>query len=224
MDGSKILTTTNRTKLKTLPKRGDYSTGTIYKILDDAFVCHIGFASEGQTFVLPVAYGRGGNKIYFHGGKGSRLFKTIRTGVEICITVTVIDGLVLAKSAFHHSVNYRSVVIFGKTEELQTAGEKINGLKIIMEHLLPGRWDDTRTPSEKELNATMVLSVNLDEASSKIRTGPPVEEEQDTMLNLWSGVIPIKMKPGKPIPAPGLNEGINVPGYIIDYIKRVETF
>lgn len=221
MEKSKNFSPTGRTKLRTIPQRGDYSAETIYKILDDSFICHVGFSFENQPFVIPVAFGRKDNKIYFHGGKGSRLFKTIKHDTEICITVTIVDGLVLAKSAFHHSVNYRSVVIFGKAEELISGESKLQALEIIMDHLLPGRWKDVRNPNEKELNATTVLSLNLDEASAKIRTGPPNEEVDDLNLNIWSGVIPFNLKPGNPVPVEDLNQNLKEPDYISDYIKQV---
>ncbi len=161
-----------RVKVKVLPKRGHFEKETIYKILDDSFVCHIGFVADGSPVVIPVVYGRKDDKIFFHGGKGSRLLKTVKKGEDICITVTLLDGFVLARSAFHHSVNYRSVVAFGKAVELTKPDEKIEALKSITNHLLPGRWEEVRFPNEKELNATTVLSFDLTEASAKIRSGP----------------------------------------------------
>lgn len=219
MKNENTFTPTGRTKLRTLPKRGDYNIETIYNILDASFICYIGFSNKNQPFVIPVAFGRKDNKIYFHGGKGSRLFKTIKKEIDICINVTIVDGIVLAKSAFHHSINYRSVVIFGKTEEVTSKQSKIEGLKTIMDNILPGRWEDVRIPNEKELNATTVLSVNLEEASAKIRTGPSTEEETDLDLNIWSGIIPLDLKRGIAVPSKEYNN-IQVPDYINNYIRR----
>ncbi len=220
MNRKKLLLPTSRTKVRALPQRGCYNLQSIYEILDEGFICHIGFKSDEQPFVIPVVYGRKDNKIYFHGGKGRRLFKTIKRGIEICITVTLVDGLVLAKSAFHHSINYRSVLIFGKAEELYDKKDKLDGLEIIMEHLLPGRWNDVRIPNETEINATTVLAVNLNETSAKIRTGPPVDEYNDLELNIWSGVIPLKLKAECQIPFDTYGKNINTPGYINSYIKK----
>ncbi len=209
-----------RSKVKTMAKRGNYDKKTIYSILDSFFVCHIGFHVEGSTFVIPMVYGRKDDKIYFHGGKGSRLQKTLKQGIDICITVTQIDGLVLARSAFHHSINYRSVVAFGRAEEVELNENKLKALKIISNHMLLGRWDDVRIPDEKELNAATVLSFSLSEASSKVRSGPPVDDERDLNLPVWAGTIPLSLLPSTPLPENQQNNNMPVPEYIINYLKN----
>jgi len=210
---------TNKIKVKRMPKRGFYDLETIYKILDDTFVCHIGFTSEGQTFVIPIAFGRKDNAIYFHGAKGSRMLKVLRSGADICVTVSIIDGIVLARSAFHHSMNYRSVVLFGKAEEITEDDKKTEALRNIMDHIIRGRSDEVREPNRKELNATSVFQLKINEASAKIRTGPPIDEEEDMGMNVWAGVIPIKNIAAEPIKDDQLNKDIILPGYIKDYMK-----
>ncbi len=209
----------NKIKVKRMPKRGFYDLETICKILDDTFVCHIGFTSEGQTFVIPIAFGRKDDTIYFHGAKGSRMLKVLQSGPEICVTVSIIDGIVLARSAFHHSINYRSVVLFGKAEEITEDDKKTTALKYITDHIIRGRWDEVREPNRKELNATSVFQLKINEASAKIRTGPPIDEEEDMGMNVWAGVIPIKNIAAEPIRDAQLNGDIILPGYIKDYMK-----
>jgi nitroimidazol reductase NimA-like FMN-containing flavoprotein (pyridoxamine 5'-phosphate oxidase superfamily) len=189
---------TNRTKLKRIPKRGNFDRETINEILDEAFVCHVGFAIENQPFVLPTAYARDGDKLLIHGSSASRMMRNLSNGIEVCITVTLIDGLVLARSAFHHSMNYRSVVVFGKAELVEDDAEKNEALRLFTEHIIPGRWDAVRLPTAKELKATTVLRLPIQEASAKIRTGNPVDDEADYDLNVWAGVIPLKMIAGQP--------------------------
>ena len=203
-----------RSKVKRLPARADYSFDAISKILDDTFLCHIGFTAENHPFVIPTNYGREGSRIYFHGAKGSRMLKHIKSGNEICVEVSMIDGIVLARSAFHHSVNYRSVVMFGKAEEITEPEEKTNALRIITEHIIKGRWDEVRSPSKKELDATSVFSLKIEEASAKVREGGPVDDPEDMNLNVWAGVLPLKMVPGKLIKSPDLKDDIPLPDYL----------
>ena len=215
-------TQTRRTTLKRLPKRGSYDQEQIFSILDEGFICHVGFVVDGQPFVIPTGYARKGNRLFIHGSQASRMLRTLKTGVEVCITITLIDGLVLARSAFHHSMNYRSVVVFGRAEIVEERSAKTEALLAFSEHVLPGRWNDVREPTEEELAATTVLSVSLEEASAKIRTGPPLDDEEDYSLPVWAGVIPLSLVAGDPEPDPRLNEGIQTPNYAQGY-KRVRT-
>lgn len=202
---------TERTKLKRLPKRGYFDRETVYGILDEGFICHVGFAPEGQPYVIPTGYARTDDKLYIHGSQASRMLRTLSGGVDTCVTVTIIDGLVLARSAFHHSMNYRSVVIFGRATLVEDREEKYAALLALSEHIVPGRWADVREPTEQELIQTTVLSLPLTEASAKIRTGPPLDDEEDYAMNVWAGVVPLKLVAGEPINDPRLPEGIEVP-------------
>jgi nitroimidazol reductase NimA-like FMN-containing flavoprotein (pyridoxamine 5'-phosphate oxidase superfamily) len=178
-----------RTELRRLPKRGSYDSKTIYEILDAAFLAHVGFSVDGQPFVIPTLYGRDGDKLYLHGSAASRMLRELETGVPACVTATLVDGLVLARSAFHHSMNYRSVVAFGTARKLADPVRKTEALRVISEHVVTGRWNDVRRPSEKELKATTVLEFSIEEASAKVRTGPPVDDEEDYVLPIWAGVV-----------------------------------
>lgn len=198
---------TDKNKIKRLPKRGHYDRETIYGILDAGFLCHVGFVLEGQPFVIPTAYGRDGDKIYLHGSSKSRMLTSLEKGIPVCLTVTHLDGLVLARSAFHHSMNYRSAVIFGTAHEVEGA-EKEHALFLISENILKGRWDEVRGPNEKEMKATSVLCVTIEEASAKIRTGPPGDDEEDYALPIWAGVVPVRQQYGPPEADPLLSEGI----------------
>ena len=212
---------TNRTQVARLPKRGDYSEATIYSILDAGFLCHVGFVVDGQPFVIPTGYGRLGNTFYLHGSAASRMLRTLATGVEVCVTVTLLDGLVLARSAFHHSMNYRSVVLFGTATLVESSEEKTTALRAISEQIVPGRWDDVRWPTEQELKATKVLALPISEASAKVRTGPPLDDEEDYSLKVWAGVLPFHVQTGVPLPDPRLPAEVDdVPGYLLDYGKR----
>lgn len=208
---------TDRTKLKRLPKRGHFDRDTVYGILDEGFICHIGFAPEGQPFVIPTGYARVDDKLYIHGSQASRMLRTLSGGLDACVTVTIIDGLVLARSAFHHSMNYRSVVIFGRADLVEDREEKIEALVALSEHIIRGRWDEVREPTEEELKMTTVLSLPLVEASAKIRTGPPLDDEEDYAMKVWAGVIPLRLEAGEPIKDPRLPEGIEVPAYARRY-------
>lgn len=193
---------TPRTRVSRMSKRGDYSQKTIYGILDAAFVCHVGFVVDGQPYVIPTGYGRDGNTLYLHGSAASRMLRRLAGGIDVCVTVTVLDGIVLARSAFHHSMNYRSVVILGKAMPVEGDDEKTTALYAISEQIVPGRWDHVRKPTSQELKATAVLRLPIEEASAKIRTGPALDEEADYELDVWAGVFPISMHVGEAKPDP----------------------
>jgi len=205
---------TEKSKLKRVPNRGNFDLETIYSILDEGFICHVGFTANGQTFVIPTSYGRIGDKLFLHGASVSRMMKNLAEGIDICVTVTLVDGLVLARSVFHHSMNYRSVVVFGRAKLIESADEKMKALEAFTEHIVKGRWDDARIPNEKELNVTTVLSLKIDEASAKIRTGDPIDDDKDYALDFWAGVIPLKLEAGEPIDDSKLKEGIDQPNYL----------
>ena len=188
---------------------------TVNAILDAGFLAHVGFCVDGQPFVIPTLYGRDGKKLYLHGSAASRMLGTLETGIPVCITVTLVDGLVLARSAFHHSMNYRSVVAFGTAHEIDEPTQKTRALRVISEHLIARRWDDVRSPSEKELKATAVLEFSIEEASAKIRTGPPVDDEEDYNLPVWAGVLPLSLEAKPPIRDSRLTDGIDVPEYVL---------
>ncbi len=208
---------TERTKLKRLPKRGHFDRETVYGILDEGFICHVGFAPQGQPFVIPTGYARVDDKLYIHGSQASRMLRTLSGGLDACVTVTLIDGLVLARSAFHHSINYRSVVIFGRATILEDREEKSSALVALSEHIVRGRWADVREPTEEELVQTTVLSMPIVEASAKIRTGPPLDDEEDYALPIWAGVIPLRLEAGEPIKDPRLPDDIEIPEYAVNY-------
>ncbi|MCC6327035.1 MAG: pyridoxamine 5'-phosphate oxidase family protein [Acidobacteria bacterium] len=208
---------TERTRVKRLPKRGNYDREVINAILDEGFICHVGFVADGQPYVIPTGYARIGNDLYIHGSAASRMLRGIAEGIDVCVTVTQVDGLVLARSAFHHSINYRSVVILGKAELVETADEKNAVLEAFTEHVIPGRWAEVRWPNELELKATTVLKLPINEASAKIRTGGPVDDEEDYAMNIWAGVIPLKLTKRDPIPDDRLADSIAIPAHVINY-------
>lgn len=205
-----------RTRVRRAPQRAAYDFETIAAILDCGMVCHLGIAVDGQPSVIPVNYGREKRSLFFHGAPASRLFRALTDGAPCCCTVTLLDGLVLARSAYHHSMNYRSVVLYG-TAGVVADERKEHALRVISEHLLPGRWDDVRPPSDRELKTTLVLELPICEASAKIRTGPPVDDEEDYRLECWAGVVPLRMQPGEPVPDERLADGVPVP----DYVRRL---
>ena len=208
---------TNRTKLKRLPKRGHFDCETVYGILDEGFICHIGFVVDEKPVVIPTGYARVDDKLYVHGSQASRMLRTLAGGLDACVTVTLIDGLVLARSAFHHSMNYRSVVVFGRAMLVEDPKEKYDALVALSEHIIRERWNDVREPTESEMIQTTVLSLTLEEASAKIRTGPPVDDEEDYSLPMWAGVLPLKLIAGEPIDDPRLPDEIAVPDYVKNY-------
>ncbi|MGZ9166266.1 MAG: pyridoxamine 5'-phosphate oxidase family protein [Anaerolineales bacterium] len=211
---------TDQNRIKRLPERGHYDRETIYRILDEALICHAGFVEKGQPYVIPINFARVGDTMLLHGAKASRLLKHIEAGHPVCVTVTLVDGLVLARSVFHHSVNYRSVVVFGKGRPVQDEQEKLAALKAITEHLIPGRWQEARLPNRKEMNATRVVSIKIDEASAKIRMGPPGDEPEDYALPVWAGVLPLQEIPLSPIRDELLPEEVPLPTYIAEYSRK----
>jgi uncharacterized protein len=213
-------TQTTRTTVKRLPKRGNYDRETINAILDEGFICHVGFAVDGQPYVIPTGYARVGDDLYIHGSSASRMLRNLSQGVSVCVTVTLVDGLVLARSAFHHSINYRSVVVLGTAEPVSEPAEKDKALEAITEHIVPGRWADVRWPTELELKATTVLKLPINEASAKIRTGDPVDDEEDYAMNLWAGVLPLTMQTGEPLADKRADPSIQPPSYVTDYKRR----
>ena len=210
-------TQSERTKVKRLPARGQYDRETINAILDEGFICHVGFVVDGQPYVIPTGYARVNDVLYIHGSSASRMLRNLSKGINVCVTVTLIDGLVLARSAFHHSVNYRSVVILGNAELVEDNDEKNTALEALTEHIVPGRWADVRWPSEIEMKATTVLKLAIEEASAKIRTGDPKDDEEDYTLDVWAGVLPLKLETGKPVADSRLDNDIAAPDYIQDY-------
>jgi uncharacterized protein len=206
---------TKRTEFRRLPSRGSHDVDTINAILDAGFLAHVGFSVDSQPYVIPTLYGRDGEKLYLHGSAASRMLGRLVTGIPGCIAVTLVDGLVLARSAFHHSMNYRSVVAFGTAHKIDEPAQKTRALRIISEHLIAGRWNDVRNPSEKELKATAVLEFSIEEASAKIRTGPPLDDEEDYSLPVWAGILPLSLEAQPPIPDSRLTDGIEVPEYVL---------
>ena len=213
---------TKRSELRRLPVRGSHDWDTVRQILDVGFLAHVGFCVESQPFVIPTLYGREGTKLYLHGSAASRMLGELEIGKPVCITVTLVDGLVLSRSAFDHSMNYRSVVAFGMAKKVIDPVGKIESLRIISDHLMLGRWADVRGPSESELKATSVLEFSIDEASAKVRTGPPLDDENDFGLPVWAGVLPLEMRPRAPIPDHKLISGVAVPDYVLRYEARLD--
>ena len=201
-------TSTDRTRVKRLPKRGVYDKAQIYSILDEGFICHAGFAVDGQPYVIPTGYARVDDQIYIHGSAASRMLRALDRGIDLCVTVTLVDGFVLARSAFHHSMNYRSVVVVGKARLVSDPEEKMEALRRFTNHILPGRWEEVREPTAQELKATTVLALPLEEVSAKVRTGPPVDDEEDYSLPIWAGVVPLRGKVGEPIPDERIIESV----------------
>lgn len=212
----------DRTRVRRASRRGAYDRETLYGILDEGLVCHLGFSGEdGQPYVIPTGYGRDGDRLILHGSVASRAMKRAAEGVPVCVTVTLVDGLVLARSTFHHSMNYRSVMILGTARPIEDPEDKARALEVLVEHLVPGRSAEAREGNAKELAATSVLAVDLTEASAKVRSGPPVDDRRDVELPVWAGVIPLALAPGAPEPAPDLGEGIGIPEYVRDY-RRID--
>jgi len=203
-----------RTTVRRLPKRGAYDRETIEAILDEALICHVGFVVDGQPMVIPTIHARIDDSLYFHGSVASRMLRSLEQGVPACVTVTLLDGLVLARSAFHHSMNYRSVVVLGTATLVVDREEKLRVLEALVEHVMKGRSADARPPSDAELNATMVLRLPISEASAKIRTGPPIDDEEDYALPVWAGVLPLQLTPLEPVADPRLKADIELPQYL----------
>ena len=191
---------TERTRVARLPKRAVYDQAQVHAILDEGFFCHIGFTVDEQPYVIPTGYVRAGEKLYVHGSAASRMLRTLDKGIKVCITVTLVDGLVLARSSFHHSVNYRSVVILGTARLVLDREEKMDALRRFTNHIVPGRWDEARVPTDQELKATSVLVLPMEEVSAKMRSGPAIDDEEDYGIPIWAGVVPIHLRAGNPIP------------------------
>jgi nitroimidazol reductase NimA-like FMN-containing flavoprotein (pyridoxamine 5'-phosphate oxidase superfamily) len=208
---------TERTKVRRLPDRGKYDSESVYGILDEAFICHVGFVVEGQPYVIPTGFARVNDTLYIHGSEASRMLRTLADGVQVCVTVTLIDGIVMARSGFHSSMNYRSVVILGRATQVEGRDEKLAALVAFSEQVMPGRWKDLRETTDAELKGTLVLTLPLKEVSAKVRTGPPKDDEVDYALPLWAGVVPLKLSAGNPIDDPRLPKGIEPPGYARNY-------
>jgi len=213
-------TPTERTQVKRLPKRGSYDRTLVEQILDEALICQVGFVVDGQPFVIPTTYGRVGDTLYIHGSHASRMLRTLQTGVPVCVSVTLLDGLVLARSAFHHSMNYRSVVILGTAVLVQDAHAKLEALRAFTEHIVPGRWAEVRQPSPQELAGTLVLALPLEEVSAKVRTGPPVDDEEDYALPVWAGELPLQLISSMAIADPRLTQGLEPPAYVQTYTRK----
>jgi len=199
---------TDRTQLRRLPKRGVYDKELVHSILDEGYLCHVGFAVDGQPYVIPTLYVRDGDQIYIHGSAASRMLNTLDAGVDVCLTVTLVDGFVLARSAFHHSMNYRSVVVLGKAQLVADPAEKREAMHRFTNHMVPDRWEEVRQPTEQELKATTVLVLALDEVSAKVRTGSPLDDEEDYLLPVWAGVVPVHTELGTPVPDARVLPGI----------------
>jgi nitroimidazol reductase NimA-like FMN-containing flavoprotein (pyridoxamine 5'-phosphate oxidase superfamily) len=207
---------TSRSKVRRVPNRAHYDKETIFRILDDSQVCHIAFIHQKQPVSIPTIFGRNGDKLFIHGAMASRLLLCLQDGFDICVSVAHVDGLVLARSAFHHSIHYRSVVVFGRAIKV-VEDEKPTALKAISDHLMPGRWEEVRKPSTDELKSTLVLKISIDEASAKIRQGGPKDDKKDENLDIWAGEIPMITKPGEAISDTKLRPGVPVPKSVIDY-------
>ena len=192
-------TPTQRTKVRRLSKRAVYDKAQVHAILDEGFLCHVGFTQDSQPFVIPTLYARSGETLYMHGSGASRMLKTLAQGVDVCLTVTLVDGYVLARSAFHHSMNYRSVTVLGRARLVTELAEKMEALRIITDHIVPGRWDEVRGPNELEMKQTVVLALPLEEVAAKVRMGPPADDEEDYALPIWAGVVPIHTQLGDPV-------------------------
>jgi nitroimidazol reductase NimA-like FMN-containing flavoprotein (pyridoxamine 5'-phosphate oxidase superfamily) len=214
---SNIYEPTEQTTVKRLPARGVYDREVVHRILDEALICHLGFVIDGQPFVIPTIHVRVDETIYVHGSPASRMLRTLEQGVPACVTATHVDGLVLARSAFHHSMNYRSAVVLGTARVVDDQQKKFEALHALTDHLMRGRWEDVRQPSPDELRRTLVLEIAIESASAKIRTGPPLDEEEDYALPMWAGVLPLKWSATKPVPDSRLAADVPVPSYVTNY-------
>ncbi len=211
---------TARTRVVRESHRGVYDRAAAYQILDQGFICHVGFVADGQPFVIPTAYGRAGNDLYLHGSAASRMLRNLDKGIPVCVTVTLLEGLVLARSIFNHSMNYRSVVVLGTAVAVLDAKEKLDALESLSEHIVPGRWAESRQPNETELKQTLVMRLPIEEFSAKVRQGPPIDDEQDYSFPTWAGVIPLQMVPGAPENDPRLDPKTPVPVYASAYSRE----
>ena len=211
---------TPRTRIVREPQRAVYDRDAAYHILDEGFICHVGFALEGQPYVIPTSYARNSDVLYIHGSAASRMLRQAATGIPVCVTVTLLDGLVLARSIFNHSMNYRSVIVLGTATAIEDREEKLAALRDLSEHILPGRWKDVRQPNEQELKATSILQLPIEEFSAKVRQGPVIDDEEDYSFPAWAGIIPLRMVPQPPVDDSRLLEGITAPNYAQEYSRR----
>lgn len=212
---------TERTRVVREPHRGSFDRETIYKILDEGFVCHVGFSMDGQPYVIPTMFARVGDAIYFHGSAASRTLRGVSSGLAVCVTVTLVDGLVLARSVFNHSMNYRSVVALGNASLVDAPEEKLAALRAFTEKILPGRWNDARQPSEKELKATSILRLPLSEVSAKMRVGPVEDDADDYALPIWAGVLPLRLAAGEPVRDARCEPALAVPASVTAFDRRL---
>lgn len=210
---------TDRTAFGRLPERGSHDVDAAYAILDEALFCHVGFVFDGKPAVIPTIHARDGDRLVLHGSVASRMMRTLKQGVDVCVVVTILDALVMARSAFHHSMNYRSVVVYGRARLVEDEEGKLAAMAAVTEHVSRGRWSDARQPNEKEIQATMIIEVPLTEASVKMRSGPPGDDAEDMELDVWAGLIPVSTEFAAPIAAPDLNESVNLPDYLTDYTR-----
>jgi uncharacterized protein len=210
---------TPRTRVVREPQRAVYDRSVVNRILDEGFICHVGFSLDGQPFVIPTSYGRHEDVLYIHGSAASRMLRNVSGGIPMCVTVTLLDGLVLARSIFNHSMNYRSVVVLGTGTAIEDREEKLSSLRLLSEHIIPGRWNEIRQPNKKELKATTILRVPIQEFSAKVREGPVIDDEEDYAFPVWAGVLPLNIVPGEPIADSRLADGIRLPDYIKAYSR-----
>jgi uncharacterized protein len=211
---------TTRTRVTREPQLGTYDRDTVNRILDEGFICHVGFTVDGQPYVIPTSYGRAGNDLYIHGSAASRMLRGMKDGIPVCVTVTLLDGIVLARSVFNHSMNYRSVVILGTAVAVEDPEEKVAALHALSEHIIPGRWADSRYPNDKELKATLVLRLRIKEFSAKVRTGPPIDDAADYSFKTWAGVIPLETVARRGIKDPKTPASTEAPPYATHYSRR----
>jgi uncharacterized protein len=213
-----VLPVTDRTRVRRLPARGVFDRAAIYAILDEAFVCHVAFAVDGQPYAIPTGYARLGDALYVHGSAASRMVRQLSSGVDVCVTVTIVDGLVLARSAFHHSMNYRSAVVLGRARLVTERDEKEAALRRFTDHVVPGRWAELRPITDQELKGTAVLALPIEEASAKVRTGPPLDDADDLQWPVWAGVVPLSTTAGEPVPDAHVTPGL--PPFDPDRLRR----
>lgn len=221
MTPSNPIPTSDRSKVKRQPQRGSHDRALIHQILDEALVIHVGFVAQGQPFVIPMGFGRDGDRLYIHGATASRMLQNLQQGIEVCVTATLLDGLVIARSLFHYSMNYRSVVLFGQATMVEHEAEKLHALKVLSEHMVPGSWAQARKPKPQEVKATTVLAFPIEEGSAKVRMGDPKDDAADHKLPIWAGQVPLKLIPGTPIPDAQLMSDIPIPENLLSYQRGV---
>ncbi len=217
MSSTETIQATDRSKVKSRPRLGHHDRAIVNQILDEALVVHVGFMVDNQPFVIPMGYGRDGYRLYIHGSTASRMLKSLEQGIEVCVTATLLDGIVLARSLFHHEMNYRSVVLFGRATLIESEDEKLHALKILSEQIVPGRWEQARIPTPQEVKGTTVLAFPIEEGSAKIRSGEPHDNAEDYALPIWAGQLPLTLTAGIPIPDPRLAFNIATPENLINY-------